>query len=60
MKAPTTYARPDTKFVCTLPEWWDERASWSVFSNNRIIAAHPNHPPVIWNTETKTWDKINA
>ena len=34
------------EFICTLPDWWDERGKWCVDPSGRIVIVHPDHEPM--------------
>jgi hypothetical protein len=35
------------KFVAELPPGYDERTTMALTGDNRIVIAHPEHPPMI-------------
>jgi hypothetical protein len=35
------------KFLAELPPGWDERTRLALTDGNRVVATHPEHPPMV-------------
>jgi hypothetical protein len=42
-------------FLDEIPPGYDDRTRLAVTSDNRIIATHPEHPPVVYDEAARQW-----
>lgn len=50
--------RGGATLLCTLPDWWDKRGSWSLTNNGCIVIAHPDHKPMRW--DNTSWVELES
>jgi hypothetical protein len=47
----------NVEYLGTFPDWWDERGRMTLAGGVPVIA-HPDHPVMKLNMETKQWEEL--